>query len=48
MELRTLSIVVPAYNEAATIHKILDRIKEVDLANGMVMELVIVNQKISS
>lgn len=38
-----LSIVIPAYNEAATIHLILNRIKEVVLINGIEKELIIVN-----
>lgn len=39
----TLSIIVPAYNEAKTIHLILDRIKEVTLINNIKKELIIVN-----
>jgi len=38
-----LSISVPAYNEAATIHQILNKIKEVTLLQGIEKELVIVN-----
>lgn len=38
-----LSIVIPAYNEARTIHLILDRIRMVELPNGMRKELIIVN-----
>lgn len=38
-----LSIVIPAYNEARTIHLILDRIRMVELPNGMSKELIIVN-----
>lgn len=38
-----LSIVVPAYNEAKTIHLILDKIKNVTLINGLQKEIVIVN-----
>lgn len=38
-----LSIAIPAYNEAKTIHLILDRIKEVKLTDGIEKELVIVN-----
>lgn len=41
--LKTLSIVIPAYNEGATIHLILDKIKEVELMNGIQKELIIVN-----
>lgn len=38
-----LSIVIPAFNEAKTIHLILNRIKEVNLLNGVEKELIIVN-----
>jgi len=43
MTIKTLSIVMPAYNEGLTIHRILDRIKAVDLADGLQKEVVIVN-----
>jgi len=39
----TLSIVIPAYNEAATIHLILDKIKQVELVQGIQKEIIIVN-----
>lgn len=38
-----LSIVIPAYNEARTIHLILDKIKNVKLPEGIDKELIIVN-----
>lgn len=38
-----LSIIIPAYNEAATIHFILNKIKKVELNNGIVKEIIIVN-----
>lgn len=38
-----LSIVIPAYNEAATIHLILNRIKAVSLINNIEKEIIIVN-----
>lgn len=38
-----LSIIIPAYNEARTIHRILDKVEEVQLINGIEKELVIVN-----
>ena len=41
--MRKLSIVVPAYNEGPTIHLILDRIKAVELLNGVEKEVIIVN-----
>ena len=40
---QTLSIVIPAYNEAPTIHFILDKVKAVELANGLKKEVIIVN-----
>lgn len=43
LRLMKLSIVIPAYNEARTIHLILDRIRMVELPNGMSKELIIVN-----
>jgi glycosyltransferase involved in cell wall biosynthesis len=39
----TLSIVIPAYNEGATIHFILDKVKEVELIGGIQKEVIIVN-----
>jgi len=41
--LTKLSIVIPAYNEARTIHLILDRVKEVQLTHGIQKELILVN-----
>ena len=38
-----LSIVIPAYNEAKTIHLILNKIKTVVLAGGIEKEIIIVN-----
>lgn len=38
-----LSIVIPAYNEARTIHLILDRVAEVTLLNNIEKELILVN-----
>ncbi len=38
-----LSIVIPAYNEGKTIHLILDKVKEVQLAGGIQKEIIIVN-----
>ncbi len=43
MNLRKLSIVIPAYNEGKTINFILDKIKGVDLINGITKEVIIVN-----
>ncbi|WP_336516301.1 glycosyltransferase family 2 protein [Pollutibacter soli] len=38
-----LSIVIPAYNEARTIHLILDRVLEVQLINGLKKQIILVN-----
>lgn len=43
MQIKTLSIIIPAYNEEKTIHLILNKIHEVQLINGMIKEVVIVN-----
>jgi glycosyltransferase involved in cell wall biosynthesis len=40
---KTLSIVIPAYNEGPTIHFILDKVKAVKLIGGMAKEIIIVN-----
>jgi glycosyltransferase involved in cell wall biosynthesis len=39
----TLSIVIPAYNEGATIHNILNKVKAVNLIQGIQKEVIIVN-----
>ena len=38
-----LSIIIPAYNEAKTIHLILNKVKAVQLTGGLEKELIIVN-----
>jgi glycosyltransferase involved in cell wall biosynthesis len=38
-----LSIIIPAYNEGPTIHRILDKVKAVSLLNDIQKEVVIVN-----
>jgi glycosyltransferase involved in cell wall biosynthesis len=43
MSISKLSIVIPAYNEGRTIHMILDRVKAVELVNGITKEILIVN-----
>jgi glycosyltransferase involved in cell wall biosynthesis len=43
VQFRTLSIVIPAYNEGATIHLILDQLKAVELTGGIGKEVIIVN-----
>ncbi len=40
---QTLSIVIPAYNEGPTIHRILDKIKQVELLGGLQKEIIITN-----
>jgi glycosyltransferase involved in cell wall biosynthesis len=42
-KINTLSILIPAYNEARTIHLILDRVRDVQLMDGIQKEIVIVN-----
>lgn len=39
----TLSIVIPAYNEERTIHRILDKVKAVELIHGIQKEIIITN-----
>lgn len=39
----TLSIVIPAYNEGPTIHRILNLVKDVELINDIKKEVIIVN-----
>ena len=41
--IQTLSIVIPAYNEGPTIHRILDKVRAVSLAGGIQKEVIIVN-----
>jgi glycosyltransferase involved in cell wall biosynthesis len=43
MQFKLLSIVIPAYNEAATIHLILNKVKDVQLIGGLQKEVIIVN-----
>jgi glycosyltransferase involved in cell wall biosynthesis len=42
-EIKKLSIVIPAYNEAKTIHLILDKIKDVQLIHNIEKEIILVN-----
>ena len=39
----TLSVVIPAYNEARTIHLILDRVRAVELSGGLSKEVIVVD-----
>lgn len=41
--LKKLSIIIPAYNEEKTIHLILDKVKDVELVNGIEKEIILVN-----
>jgi glycosyltransferase involved in cell wall biosynthesis len=41
--MKTLSIIIPAFNEAKTIHLILNKIKEVQLLENIQKEIIIVN-----
>lgn len=41
--IRTLSILIPAYNEEKTIHLILDKVRAVTLVNSIEKEVIIVN-----
>ena len=41
--MQKLSILIPAYNEANTIHLILDRIKEVELIGSYGKEIIVVD-----
>ena len=43
MSITKLSIVIPAFNEAPTVHLILDKIKAVHLVNNIQKELIIIN-----
>lgn len=40
---KTLSIVIPAYNEERTIHEILDAVRAVELDGGMKKEVIVVD-----
>lgn len=40
---KKLTIVIPAYNEERTIHLILDKVKEVQLIQGIEKEIILVN-----
>lgn len=41
--IKNLSIIIPAYNEAATIHLILDKVKNAVLPNGIGKEVIVVD-----
>lgn len=41
--IKTLSILIPAYNEERTIHLILDKVRDVKLINDIKKEIIIIN-----
>lgn len=43
MSIQKLSIIVPAYNEGATIHIILDKLRQVELKAAVAKEIIVVN-----
>lgn len=43
MSISKLSIVIPAYNEGPTIHRILNKVKAVELLNNIEKEVIVVN-----
>lgn len=43
MIIKKLSVIIPVYNEGRTIHKILDKVREVNLIHDIQKEVVIVN-----
>lgn len=43
MEIKKLSIIIPAFNEARTIHLILNKVKSVELIKSIEKEIIIVN-----
>ncbi len=43
MQINKLSIIIPAYNEGATIHLILDKLSELSLVQNIQKEIIIVN-----
>ena len=40
---KKLSIIIPAYNEAGTIHLILNKVKQVLLADNLLKEIIVIN-----
>lgn len=43
VQFKSLSIIIPCYNEEKTIHRILNKVNEVVLHNGITKEIIIVN-----
>ncbi len=42
-QFKTLTIIIPCYNEEKTVHLILDRVRKAELLNGIKKELIVVN-----
>ena len=42
-EIYTLSIIIPAFNEANTIHQILNKVKDAQLQEGVAKEVIVVD-----
>lgn len=40
---KTLSVIIPVYNESATIHKILEKVIAVELIGGISMEIILID-----
>jgi glycosyltransferase involved in cell wall biosynthesis len=43
MQISKLSIIIPAYNEANTVHLILDKVRQVQLPQNIAKEIVLIN-----
>ena len=43
MSINSLSIIIPCYNEEGTVHLILDKVRSVQLLNGITREIIIVD-----
>ncbi len=43
MTCKSLSIIIPCYNEGPTVHRILDKVKAVELTGSITKEIIIVN-----
>jgi len=43
MDVKTLSILIPAYNEEPTIKEVLDKVLEVELINNIKKEIIVIN-----
>ena len=44
----TLSIIIPVYNEARTIHQILDLLRELELVNNIGKKIILVNDYLTA